>query len=276
MRRHRYPGLPRSRRPGLRPGRRRAIANQAREQPLDPCSGIGLVVDIAVAAIEQAHCAQLLEPAIEPLAGLAEELVGRIAQRQHGEAQPLQQGCPGAGQELEERGGALGRVSLTVGAGDEQDRFFLGQGARLVAREIFHAGAQARPSRPFLDGARQRGRVAALAGIEDSQQRRSNRRLCRARRLRDRRRGLATGRGQIAARLGHAGEIPAHPERLLGAQGAGEIANHGPVGVLDRGVGYFGQRQLHRRAPPPLKAGPAAASGAGRGAAPCIPWGTSA
>src|SRR3546814_15740319 len=50
----------------------------------DPAFGGFLVIDIAIDARREPFGTQFLEPAVEPLAGLAVECVGRVAQRQNG------------------------------------------------------------------------------------------------------------------------------------------------------------------------------------------------
>ena len=212
---------------------------------IDPAAGIGLVIDVAIAARKQALRAQFFQAAVQRLAGLAEKFIGRIAQPQHREAQLRQRRRLASGQEFEERQRRLGRLAFAMGAGDEQHRFLILQRARLVARQVFRLRRNAGLLRAAGKLARQFRRVAGFAGIQNLD------RGCRLGHLaggRDRGRRNRR-RLEVAARFGHAGKIAAYPERLLDGERATERAQQFALGVVNAGAGQRGRHHVHIRIP---------------------------
>ena len=125
------------------PRRAGAIARQQRQRIVDPGAGGGVVIDIAIDARQHARRAKLLETPVEPLAGLAEFFIGRIAKRQHGEADAGQRGRLAAFDEFEEFNGRLRRVALAIGACDDEKVLLLAEPARFIFAHVCDGGLKA-------------------------------------------------------------------------------------------------------------------------------------
>ena len=87
-------GLPRRRWCDRAPG-------SASASPIQAPAAV-VIIDVAIDARQQPRRAKLLETPVEPLAGLAELFIGRVAKRQHGEADAGQRGRLAAFDEFEE------------------------------------------------------------------------------------------------------------------------------------------------------------------------------
>src|SRR5687768_15731112 len=95
------------------------IGGEKLDDDFAPAPGRILVIDIAIDARAQPRCAELFEPAVDALPGLAIFLVGRIAEGEHGEADAVQLRRAWPLQELEEADRRLRRIALAIGADDE-------------------------------------------------------------------------------------------------------------------------------------------------------------
>ena len=155
--------------PGLRLGCR--DPGQLLERTAGPLAGLAFVVEIAVDARGDAHRAQLLEARVDPLADLAEVDVARIAERQHGKAQPVETRRVLGHQRLIEIDRPLGRIALAPGAGDHQQLAGLGEIGRGHLGHVEQPGREAllgrdlpRVGRDALGVARTRSRTEWSAG----------------------------------------------------------------------------------------------------------------
>ncbi len=194
------------------------IGGEKLDDDFAPASGRIVIVDIAIDARAQAGRAELLEAAVDALPGLAIFLVGRIPEREHGEADAVQLRRARTLQELEEADGRLRRIALAIGADDEQDVLLVLELADLVVGQVGDLGSKPLRGRGRCERLRQVAAVAGLGAVEDRQ---------RAALRRDDRRDLAAARAQ-QARV-ESGEIAADPARLFGRQRAGEAFDELPL-----------------------------------------------
>src|SRR3546814_6850789 len=95
-------------------------------------------MDTAIDARREPFGTQCLEPAVEPLAGLAVEFVGRVAQRQNGKTLAIELRRFSPLDELEKARRRLRGVSLAIGADDDQHILFLNKLPYLVVRSDEH------------------------------------------------------------------------------------------------------------------------------------------
>ena len=126
-------------------------------------------IDVAIDPRRKPGRAERLEPPVEPSARLAIILVGRIAEREDGEAQvrKLRRLRPFDKFEKVERG--LRGVTLAVGA-DNDDQILLGlQLSRFVGRQIDNLGGQAALDRGGTKHPRNFGTIAGLATVKHGQ-----------------------------------------------------------------------------------------------------------
>ncbi len=126
-------------------------------------------VDVAFGPIRKPDRSERLEPPVEPPAGLAIMLVGRIAQGQDRIAKLGKLRRLRALDELEEVQGGLGRVALAMGADDDEQILLLPKPPRLVAGHVLDLGDEALVRRGRREGPGEPGAIAGLAAVEDGQ-----------------------------------------------------------------------------------------------------------
>ena len=184
---------------------------------LGPGFGGFLVVDVAIDAERESFRAKLLEPAVEPFAGLAIELVGGIAQSQHGKALALKLRCLAPLDKFEEARRRLRRIALAVSADDDQHILFLGELPHLVIGHVGHGASEPFPLRRRFQSTRQLGGIAGFSAIKDREL---------ATRARNGGHGLRGGRSQAGIQPG---EITTKPARLCRVERLGERFDQSPL-----------------------------------------------
>ena len=168
-------------------------ASSSSERPVHSAAG-AFVVEIAVDARGDAHAAELLEARVDPLADLAEVDVARIAERQHGKAQPVETRRVLGHQRLIELDRPLGRIALAPGAGDHQQLAGVGEIGRRHLGHVEQLGGEALLGRDLPRIGRDALGVAGLGPVQDGQ------RDLGARRRRGRRRARRPARSRRDSR----------------------------------------------------------------------------
>ncbi len=139
---------------------------QALEDGTAPRLGRLLVVDVALDPVLQAGAAQLLEPAVDLARGLAEMLVGRIAEPEHGKAQRGKLGRLAAEQELVEGCCRLGRVALAMRARDDDEKALVLEALQRIVGGVGHPRRHTARLEPRCQRLGHAGRIAGLRGVE--------------------------------------------------------------------------------------------------------------
>src|SRR5262245_2221081 len=97
---------------------------------------------VAVGAWIRPACAELFQPLVQISAKTAEFRVIHVAQRAHAESKLRQSGSSVVLQELPESFGVVGRVAITVGAGDDQYGTFAAELRHRIVGEVVNAGCK--------------------------------------------------------------------------------------------------------------------------------------
>ena len=196
-------------------GRGRGDGTQGGEGGGEPSGESLLVVEVAVGAGCDARGAELLEPRVEVGAAPAELRVVGVAEGADAVAQSREprggrRAPDGFGEGGVEGLGVVGRLTVAVGAGDDEEVLLGGEASEVDLREIDDGGGEV-ASAGLLGGAF--GEAFGGAGLraEDDRERRQRRRGRRTRR------GRRWGRGAGE----ETGEKAVEPGALLGAEGRG-------------------------------------------------------
>ena len=103
----------------------------------EPCGEGVLIIHITILAVGDALGAEFFQVGVDVFAGLAEFLVGCIAERADREADAVESGL-GGHQFLVKRGGRLGRIAIAPSGNDDQQVGNLREFGRCEIAHVFH------------------------------------------------------------------------------------------------------------------------------------------